>query len=304
MFGRKTKPVPINVSKDSMNLLSSLVSNGGHKRKISTTSLKVKNNGVEERANVDRLTAMKEKEKRRGAKGKEAKEAKRIKIMEEKAKKYDMMLQNAKKGFEHNDEHAEHAGADSESLINWSSKVQSQKSPDSEIEYQKIIDEFGRTISVPVGSTEWCTWVAQQGRESQISDIWKDSIGYVPHSSETDYATRGHYGPPSSSSNFSSFNEHSNDKADASDLNSNKAMSASEKACLKIVEEETKVMRSKVKAEKDNEGREGIRVYADAVVLPEEKGVKGVKIKGKSKAEKLREIMELKKKKMDDTAKK
>ncbi|GMH72104.1 hypothetical protein TrVE_jg6281 [Triparma verrucosa] len=300
MFGRKTKPVPINVSKDSMNLLSSLVSNGGHKRKISTTSLKVKNNGVEERANVD-LTAM--KEKRRGAKGKEAK---RIKIMEEKAKKYDQMLQNAKKGFEHNDEHA---GADSESLINWSSKVTQttsppQKSSDSEIEYQKIIDEFGRTISVPVGSTEWCTWVAQQGRESQISDIWKDSIGYVPHDSQSDYANRGHYGPPSSSVNFGSFNEHSNDKADASDLNSNKAMSASEKACLKIVEEETKVMRSKVKAEKDNEGREGIRVYADAVVLPEEKGVKGVKIKGKSKAEKLREIMELKKKKMDDSAKK
>lgn len=186
-----------------------------------------------------------------------------------------------------------------ESLIDWSSKrstpptSSTTKTPE---EYQKIIDEYGRTVQVEVGSTAWCTWAAKQGRESQINSIWSDNNTTYSddNNATTGYSNRGYYGPPSTTSSASGSTYYENDKADKSDLNSNKAMTTTEKMHLKIVEEETK----RAKKEKKKEGKgEGIRVYASAVVLPEEKN-KDFK-KGKGKKERMKELMELKKRKLE-----
>ncbi|GMH94255.1 hypothetical protein TL16_g12855 [Triparma laevis f. inornata] len=295
MFGRKTKPTSITVSSSSMSLLTSLIktsdmsSTSTHKRKISSTSWRVKNNGVDERDQID-------KEKIKQGR----KEGKRIKIMEEKVKRYNDMMSKVNYitsntcDINNNDE-----SNNDESLIDWSSKRSTPptslttKTPE---EYQKIIDEYGRTVQVEVGSTAWCTWAAKQGRESQINSIWSDNNTTYSddNNATTGYSNRGYYGPPSTTSSASGSTYYENDKADKSDLNSNKAMTTTEKMHLKIVEEETK----RAKKEKKKEGKgEDIRVYASAVVLPEEKN-KDFKM-GKGKKERMKELMELKKRKLE-----
>lgn len=249
----------------------------------------MKNDGVDERDQID-------KEKIKQGR----KEGKRIKIMEEKVKRYNDMMSKVNDitsntcDVNNNDE-----SNNDESLIDWSSKrstpptSSTTKTPE---EYQKIIDEYGRTVQVEVGSTAWCTWAAKQGRESQINSIWSDNNTTYSddNNATTGYSNRGYYGPPSTTSSASGSTYYENDKADKSDLNSNKAMTTTEKMHLKIVEEETK----RAKKEKKEEGKgEGIRVYASAVVLPEEKN-KDFK-KGKGKKERMKELMELKKRKLE-----
>ena len=214
---------------------------------------------------------------------------KTVKVKDDKGKMYETYSNNDGVGCE-------------DGLIDWSAKKGKEESGN-EVEKHKIIDEFGRTVWVDVGSREWVDYCSWRGRQAMVEELNYDGGGGEGYTGRS----KPRYGDE-----YYGTDTHSNTITGGGGVYQGRGWEKEEEErVMREVREETEKGRLEVRARRIAEAAagvggkgmlEGVRVHAPVVELPEEeraglaendRGKKRVK----NREERMKELLEMKKRK-------